>query len=45
MEELGIAAVTPVTAGLRVGALWDMHQRAGAVGAVGGALAHPVGVA
>lgn len=45
MEELGIAAVTPVTAGLRVGALWDMHQRAGAVGAVGGTLAHPVGVA
>lgn len=42
MDELGIAAVTPVTAGLRVGALWDMHQRAGAVG---GALAHPVGVA
>ena len=42
MEELGIAAVMPVTAGLRVGALWDMHQRAGAVG---GTLAHPVGVA
>jgi exopolyphosphatase/pppGpp-phosphohydrolase len=41
MEELEIAAVTPVTAGLRVGALWDMHQRAGAVGAT---LAHPVGV-
>lgn len=31
MQELEIAAVAPVAAGLRVGALWDMHQRAGAV--------------
>jgi exopolyphosphatase/pppGpp-phosphohydrolase len=30
MEELEIAAVTPVGAGLRVGALWDLRQRAGA---------------
>lgn len=29
MEELEIAAVAPVHAGLRVGALWDLHQRAG----------------
>ncbi len=30
MEEFEIAAVTPVAAGLRVGALWDLRQRAGA---------------
>lgn len=33
MEELEIAALAPVHAGLRVGALWDLHQRAAAVGA------------
>jgi exopolyphosphatase/pppGpp-phosphohydrolase len=32
MEELEIAAVAPVHAGLRVGALWDLHQRARAAG-------------
>ena len=41
MEELEIAAVTPVAAGLRVGALWDLRQRAGA--AVG-SLADPLGI-
>jgi exopolyphosphatase/guanosine-5'-triphosphate,3'-diphosphate pyrophosphatase len=28
MEELGIEALEPVHAGLRVGAIWDLHQRA-----------------
>lgn len=42
MEELDIAAVTPVAAGLRVGALWDLRQRADAVGAT---LADPLDVA
>ncbi|MEW7850610.1 hypothetical protein AB2N08_18125 [Massilia aurea] len=41
MEELEIAAVAPVAAGLRVGALWDMHQRAGAVFDT---LANPLGL-
>ncbi|QOY96612.1 hypothetical protein IM543_10015 [Massilia sp. UMI-21] len=30
MEECGVADVLPVHAGLRVGALWDLHRRAGA---------------
>ncbi|MBD8627798.1 hypothetical protein IFT43_05380 [Oxalobacteraceae sp. CFBP 13708] len=42
MEELDIAAVTPVAAGLRVGALWDLHQRADAFV---GRLADPMDVA
>lgn len=32
MEELEIDELAPVHAGLRVGALWDLHQRAAAVG-------------
>lgn len=46
MEELDIAALAPVHAGLRVGALWDLHQRAAAVGAAvdAGPLADPLGV-
>lgn len=46
MEELEIAELTPVHAGLRVGALWDLHQRAAAVGAaaVVDSLANPLGV-
>lgn len=31
MEELDIAAVAPVEAGLRVGALWDLHGRSAAL--------------
>lgn len=31
VEECGIAEVVPVGAGLRVGALWDLHRRAGLV--------------
>lgn len=34
MEELDIDALAPVHAGLRVGALWDLYLRAGAVGRV-----------
>ena len=41
MEELDIAELVAVQAGLRVGALWDLHQRAVAVNA----LANPLGVA
>jgi len=41
MEELEIAAVTPVAAGLRVGALWDLRQRAGAAA---GPLADPLSI-
>lgn len=41
MEELDIAALAAVNAGLRVGALWDLHQRAVAVNA----LTNPLGVA
>ena len=33
MEELDIVELAPVQAGLRVGALWDLHQRAAALGA------------
>jgi len=33
MEELEMAELVAVQAGLRVGALWDLHQRAAAVGA------------
>lgn len=40
MEELEIAAVTPVAAGLRVGALWDLRQRG--ADAVGATLADPL---
>lgn len=29
VEEYGVAEVVPVHAGLRVGALWDLHRRAG----------------
>lgn len=29
VEECGVAEVVPVHAGLRVGALWDLHRRAG----------------
>lgn len=29
VEECGVAEVAPVHAGLRVGALWDLHRRAG----------------
>ncbi|RZA32213.1 MAG: hypothetical protein EOP92_27200 [Lysobacteraceae bacterium] len=29
VEECGVAEVVPVGAGLRVGALWDLHRRAG----------------
>jgi len=41
MEELDIAELVAVQAGLRVGALWDLHQRAVAVNS----LANPLGVA
>lgn len=41
MEELDIAELAAVQAGLRVGALWDLHQRAVAVNS----LANPLGVA
>jgi len=46
MEELDIAELAPVQAGLRVGALWDLHQRAAAVGAAAAldASTHPLGV-
>lgn len=46
MEELDIAELAPVHAGLRVGALWDLHQRAAAVGsaAVLDSLTSPLGV-
>lgn len=46
MEELDIAELAPVHAGLRVGALWDLHQRAGATGsaAVLDSLTNPLGV-
>jgi len=45
MEELDIAELAPVRAGLRVGALWDLHQRAAAVGsaAVLDSLTGPLG--
>lgn len=45
MEELDIAELAPVHAGLRVGALWDLHQRAAAVGsaAVLDSLTGPLG--
>lgn len=46
MEELGIAELAPVHAGLRVGALWDLHQRAAALGTAAAvdSLTHPLGV-
>ena len=46
MEELDIAELVAVHAGLRVGALWDLHQRAAAVGAAAvlDTLSHPLGV-
>lgn len=42
MEELDIAEVAPVHAGLRVGALWDLHRRT-AVGAMAASV-DPLGV-
>ncbi len=46
MEELDIAGLVAVQAGLRVGALWDLHHRAAAVHAAAlvDSLAHPPGV-
>lgn len=41
MEELDIAELVAVQAGLRVGALWDLHLRAVAMNS----LTHPLGVA
>lgn len=41
MEELDIAELVAVQAGLRVGALWDLHLRAAAMNS----LTHPPGVA
>lgn len=42
MEELDIAELAPVHAGLRVGALWDLHRRAALAAA--GASVEPLGV-